>query len=59
MDNDAASEMIGQIMTLSTRLDTLNARQDEANDLMRGVIDALNRNSQELLELRQDMQKKR
>ena len=59
MDDDAAPELIGQMMALSTKLDTLNARQDEANEIMRGMIDALNTNSQELLELREEMQKKR
>ncbi|WP_158972416.1 hypothetical protein [Chachezhania sediminis] len=59
MTDDAANELIEQMMSLSSKLDTLNARQDEANDIMRGLIDALNTNSQELLELRQDMQKKR
>jgi len=59
MDDDAAHELIGQMMALSTKLDTLNARQDEANAIMRGLIDALNTNSQELLELREEMQKKR
>ena len=59
MDDDAAHELISQMMALSTKLDTLNARQDEANEIMRGMIDALNTNSQELLELREEMQKKR
>lgn len=59
MDDDAAHEPTSQMMALSTKLDTLNARQDEANAIMRGLIDALNTNSQELLELREEMQKKR
>lgn len=58
METDTADELISQLMALRSKLDTLNARQDETNSLMRDLMETINSNSQELLELRQEMQKK-
>ncbi|MBY0135564.1 hypothetical protein [Paracoccus yeei] len=57
MDEQSAYELTHAISQLVTKLDTNNARQDETNDLIRSLIDALNSNSQELLEMREHLQK--
>lgn len=58
MDNDIGEELARVIVQLATKLDSANAKQDDTNDLLRGLIDALNTNSQELLEIKEEMRRK-
>lgn len=58
MDNETGAELARVIAQLATKLDSANAKQDDTNELMRGLIDALNTNSQELLEIKEQMRLK-
>lgn len=57
MDEQSAYELTNALIQLSSKIDTQNARQDETNDLIRALISAMNSNSQELLELREQLSK--
>lgn len=59
LDSSAAYELTLAISQLNNKLDVSNSRQDETNDLIRSLIDTLNSNSQELLELREMLEKKK
>lgn len=58
MDNETGEELARVIVQLATKLESANAKQDDTNDLLRGLIDALNTNSQELLEIKEEMRRK-
>lgn len=59
MDNSEAYELTLAVHQLVNKLDTQNSQQEEANDLIRNLIGALNTNSQELLELRQQLEERK
>jgi|GEM_PF-5680935 len=58
MNNETGEELAMVIVQLVTKLESANAKQDDTNDLLRGLIDALNTNSQELLEIKEEMRRK-
>jgi len=59
MDNSEAYELTLAVHQLVNKLDTQNSQQEEANNLIRNLIGALNTNSQELLELRQQLEERK
>lgn len=59
MDDSSAYELTHAITQLVNKLDTSNAQQEETNDLIRHLISKLSDNSQELQELREELEKQK
>lgn len=57
MDNQDAFELADALLTLKASVDRHNELQDEANQLMRSLIPALEATAQELLDLREHLTK--
>lgn len=59
MDEVAVQAMLDAIEELTNQVRALTSRNDELNDTMLRLIETLNTNSQELLEIKEEMQRKK
>lgn len=57
MDSHVAEDLTSALHVMSTKIEHLAREQQEANGLMRTLIDRLEANSQELFDLREKMAK--